>query len=443
MAQGTGFAGIPPGPLSAYLGVKAANEQQGQNDLQSFGMVQGLLAKMQTQARENEFRAAIAQAKTPEEQAAVSIRFGGPEGVIKHLDRQAQIEATKEMGKARLQQAANQLEMQNQFHTARIDSIKDETVRKRQADAWQQKYQAGQQEIAKQHLEIQRMTADPMGLFRGGSPGASAAAPVAAPAQAPVANPTAAPIVPVQPGITTPPAQGPTGEEFLKTLPPMLQAEVKARAEGDRMPPTGFALKSPYFQQLMTAVQQYDPSYTDRRYSVKQEHLGKGVTKNILTNVNQAITHMGTLYDLSVAMKNSNLQAQTAIVNFVRKQFGDEKITNPQLARKAVSDEMMRVFRGSGVASQQEAKDFEERLNTFAGSPAQQIGAIQTAAKLIEGRVKVMEDQYVAGMGHERFRRDLITPTARKQWEKIRSDAGSPAGASTEDQALIDKYLKR
>ena len=71
---------------------------------QSFVNSQGGLQKLQL---EQQFRAELAQAKTPDEQLAVAAKYAGPQGILTHADTQARIKATDEMAKARLQQTAS------------------------------------------------------------------------------------------------------------------------------------------------------------------------------------------------------------------------------------------------------------------------------------------------------------------------------------------------
>ena len=72
-----------------------------------------------------------------------------------------------------------------------------------------------------------------------------------------------------------------TGADYLATLPPGVQAQVKAMANGDiAIPPAG--TRNPQAQQLRTAVMTYDPTYTDARYKGKQQFKGSGDAQNIM-----------------------------------------------------------------------------------------------------------------------------------------------------------------
>ena len=150
------YGGVPAGPLSAYLGVREGNRQAGLQEIEGATQIQGMLARAQAQQKQKAYEQEIAQAKTPEQQAQVALKYGGPEGAIKHLDRQAQLAGTLELGKGRLQQQANQLEMQNQFKTSQINAIKDEDERRKAADEWQKTYQQGLLDVQRGQLEIKQ-----------------------------------------------------------------------------------------------------------------------------------------------------------------------------------------------------------------------------------------------------------------------------------------------
>src|SRR3990172_5392463 len=86
MAQS--YAGIPPGPLSAYLGVRQANEQAGMQDVQAATQIQGLLARAQAQKLQEQFRAEMASAQTPDQQLAIAMKYGAPDDIIKSIGQE-------------------------------------------------------------------------------------------------------------------------------------------------------------------------------------------------------------------------------------------------------------------------------------------------------------------------------------------------------------------
>ena len=99
MAQGLG-----PG-LKGWFAADEAARQQNAFQLQLYGM-------LQKQQQEQAYRSALSQAQTPDEQLAVATKFGGPEAVMRHADRTAQIKATKETALARITETARNTDSQ-------------------------------------------------------------------------------------------------------------------------------------------------------------------------------------------------------------------------------------------------------------------------------------------------------------------------------------------
>ena len=80
MAQG--YAGIPPGPLSAWLGVRDANEARGAQELQQVGAVQGLLARMRDEQEINQLKGVVQQAGgNPEKAVQALLAHGTPKSL--------------------------------------------------------------------------------------------------------------------------------------------------------------------------------------------------------------------------------------------------------------------------------------------------------------------------------------------------------------------------
>ena len=125
--------------LGSYLDQRETNRQGSLQDLQMALKVQDQMAQRELDPLKKQLL-----------QAQVSDLQQRPE------DRKLQILNTAELGKGRLQQQANQLEMQNQMNAARIQTIQDETQRKKEADAWNQKYQQGQLDIQRGLLGIKQ-----------------------------------------------------------------------------------------------------------------------------------------------------------------------------------------------------------------------------------------------------------------------------------------------
>jgi len=235
------------------------------------------------------------------------------------------------------------------------------------------------------------------------------------------------------PGATNANPQGFTGEEYLKTLDPKIASEVKAYAEGRRPFPQGFALKSPYFQQLIQAVGQYDPSYDfsvpGGRAKTRADFTAGNSAKQI-TALNTVVGHLGDLSEKVSALNNSDVQAFNSAKNWFKTQTGSPDVTNFNTVKKGVQDELTRVWRQSG-GSEQDIKTWGESLNS-AGSNAQLHGVLRTIGGMLEARLSALANQKDQGLG--KFGGDIrvLTPQSRKTLDLLEGRAGgetkSPKG---------------
>lgn len=95
--------GLPPGPLSAYLGVRNANQEAGLNTIQQAAGAQGILAKMQAEQKDRALRSeltALGPNPTQESLAQIAAKYAAPKDIMQSqqtsLDRKEQSEANRQ-----------------------------------------------------------------------------------------------------------------------------------------------------------------------------------------------------------------------------------------------------------------------------------------------------------------------------------------------------------
>lgn len=230
-------------------------------------------------------------------------------------------------------------------------------------------------------------------------------------------------------------ASGANGPDMLKAIPGPLANQVKALAEGRLAFPSGFALKTPYWQSMLTLVGQYDPSFDAINYQKRSQTanaFSKGVQGNAVRAVNQTLTHMGTLDSAINALDNvSSLGVLNRPVNSVINYAG-EKGNSPTQGNfkqtvQAVASELRKVFSSGGVGNLQELKQWEDTMPLNASKDQQQ-AYLKNATKLLQGAMGALDNQYRAGLGPKASINDLITPEARAVLNKL-TGAG-PAASS-------------
>ena len=220
---------------------------------------------------------------------------------------------------------------------------------------------------------------------------------------------------------------GLTGDEYLTELQKQdanLAAKVKAVHEGRlTLPPTNS--KSADAQRLIQAVTQYDPEGVNDIQSGARRKLFTSFTAgedaNQLKSLNTVMGHLGKLQKTSIELDNTRFPTVNEFLNYVSVKTGEDAVTNFNVAKKAVADELSTVLKGR--ATEGEVKRWNEAINA-AQSPKQLQGAIETAMDLIEGRMQALGNKYEAGMNYKYKTNGgmtLLSPEAQKAYQGIKS----------------------
>jgi hypothetical protein len=218
-----------------------------------------------------------------------------------------------------------------------------------------------------------------------------------------------------------------TGEDYLNSLKqqdPALAAQVKAVSEG-RLPMPPASARAPNAQRLIQAVSQYDPEGVSNIQDGSRKRLFTSFTAgedaNQLKSLNTVMGHLGKLQNTAAALNNSSYPMLNSFLNSVSLNTGEDAVSNFNVAKKAVADELSTVLKGR--ATEGEVKRWNEAINA-AQSPKQLQGAIETAVDLIEGRMQALGNKYEAGMNYKYKTNGgitLLSPEAQQMYNKIKS----------------------
>jgi hypothetical protein len=209
-------------------------------------------------------------------------------------------------------------------------------------------------------------------------------------------------------------AGAPSGPDVLKALAPNIATQVQGIAEGRIPLPSGAALRSPYWQQMIGAVSQYDPTFdvanSHTRVATRKDFTSGKAAQNI-TSLNTAIGHMGELAQNIDALHNGSFTPLNSIANAVKDATGQPSVNNFNIVRNAVGDELTRVFRGTGGTG----AEVESWKNTMsaAKSPQQLHQALTQGVDLLNSRLEALGAQYDQGMGTSGSGIKLLTPKAQ------------------------------
>lgn len=216
------------------------------------------------------------------------------------------------------------------------------------------------------------------------------------------------------------------GEDFLKTLDPTTSRQVQAYAEG-RMPlPTGFALKSPYFQNMLRMITQYDPSFDAVNYQARyntRKNFTSGKNSDVINRMNTVIGHLGTLSKDVEDLNNTSIPWANAVKNWALTNSGDPRVRKFNTARTAVANELTLVYRMMG-GSIEDIKGWQEQMNA-SDSPQQLQSVISQMGNLLESKLHAMKSQYEQGMGTTKYPMKFVSDEARNALTNLEKSSGS------------------
>lgn len=177
-----------------------------------------------------------------------------------------------------------------------------------------------------------------------------------------------------------------------------------------------------------------EPGFTTQTYNQRMKlrndfaSSGPSSAGGQIDSLNQLAEHLEVLKQAADALKNKNLPAQNAVINYARQLTGDPSVNNMQTAQLAVAQEVSRLLKG-GVAGEDEGKKWEARYNPNF-SPDQQSGAVNTTRALVRGRLDAKRQKWNAVMGKSNVAGfdDYLTPASQRMFEEIQAPG---AGTTT------------
>lgn len=244
---------------------------------------------------------------------------------------------------------------------------------------------------------------------------------------------------------------GLSGEDFLKTLPPNLAAQVKAMTEGRlQISPNQ---RSPQQQQLIQLAMQYEPG-TDQTTYVSRAATAKDAATGTLAKSNNALNtlagHLAELHDAAAALHNTSLPWVNSVKNWASDAMGDPRLKTFNTNVHGVIDEFEKVYRSSG-GTQAGIDEWKRNLGD-ANSPEQFQAVMAKGAEMVESKLEANNAQYAQGMSGKVGSYSSITPKAQAAFDKIRgvkpvAATAAPTATPTIDvpndiKAIIDRHTQ-
>jgi hypothetical protein len=217
------------------------------------------------------------------------------------------------------------------------------------------------------------------------------------------------------------------------TLPqdPAVASMVKAMAEGRMQFPGSFALRSPYWQNMIKMVATYDPTFDATQWPVRvavRQDFTKGKAAANVRSLNTAIGHLDSLRDAAKGLNNASAPLWNQIANYGFTQAGDPRVVKFNTAANAVAGEAATVFKGT-AGTDQEIRAWREQINS-SQSPEQINMAVDQITTLLASRMDALDSQWTTGMKRARDFRLLNDKSVKILQKMGRTDIASQEAAA-------------
>jgi hypothetical protein len=226
-----------------------------------------------------------------------------------------------------------------------------------------------------------------------------------------------------------------TGTPFLGTLPPAMATRVQHIASGAETL-TAREKGSPAGQALITAVEQYDPSWSEQRAQIRKA-FATGTDGRNIGNLNTAPVHLAGLADAATALQNGSFVPGNQLFNSISTMLGHTAPTNFNGMKIVVAGEMAAAMKGN--ATDPEIASFNKSVNDT-NSPAQLAGVIGNVfIPALAAKLQTFNERYhaqssaddpwtpVLPSARAAFSRYGVDPTASAPATPQAGKAGGPA----------------
>jgi flagellum-specific peptidoglycan hydrolase FlgJ len=191
-----------------------------------------------------------------------------------------------------------------------------------------------------------------------------------------------------------------TGKEYLATLPKEQANTVQLMVEGKIPPPTSFAMSKPYWQNMISAAKNYDPTFDATAWAGRvagTRDFSAGKSAEMVRSANQTLHHVGSLLDSMDKLNNGTYPMLNSVGNFIAEARGSGAQGAFRTNAHAVAEELSKVFKGNNL-SDAEIKSWEHNLHENM-SPEQQRTQVAKLSELLQGSLHALDEKRTASLG--------------------------------------------
>ena len=228
-------------------------------------------------------------------------------------------------------------------------------------------------------------------------------------------------------------ATGQRNESALQGLSAGDTAIVKQLAEYKIPLPSGMALRTPYWQNILGRVAVYEPTFDATQYNVRmgvKRDFTSGTSSKTALSLNTAIGHLESLKKAADELDNSSFTPINSVVNRLQPLIGDPRVKKLNTTANAVAGELATVFKNTS-GTDQEIKSWREQFSAYDSPKQIKEGGVNQAIELIGSRLGALRNKYEQGLGKP-IDFQILSPKSRKILQSLGADVNSldPGGAT-------------
>ncbi len=200
-------------------------------------------------------------------------------------------------------------------------------------------------------------------------------------------------------------------------------AVIKQLAEYKIPLPSGMALRTPYWQNILGRVALYDPTFDATQYNVRmavKRDFTSGTSSKTALSLNTAIGHLETLAKAADELNNSSFTPINSVVNRIQPLVGDPRVKKLNTTANAVAGELATVFKNTS-GTDQEIKSWREQFSAYDSPKQIKEGGVNQAIELIGSRLGALRNKYEQGLGKP-IDFHILSPKSRKILKSLGAD---------------------
>jgi len=212
---------------------------------------------------------------------------------------------------------------------------------------------------------------------------------------------------------------------------------IRGIVEGRQSPPSAFAQKTPYWQDVMQKVYQVDPNWNEQRAQVRKAFAVGPDAKNI-GSLNTAAVHLDALGEAAIALDNGNFTPKNEVYQRVAKMFGGSAPTTFGGLKSAVVGEMANALKGN--ATDIEIRNISEDVSRQS-SPRQLADWINANMHIIGQKLQTYKERYEQQNPGDTVWSPVL-PSAQKVFEK-HGQSAAPSQGGTQPIYAVNPQTKQ